>query len=104
MKLREYFFVHKENKNNDFIQQFLLFRVAFMRESRCMHVHCKQGPAYLGSMSERRLLRQQHHKYASWYSRERSSTDTEEKKFVNKVVIFVFFIYSRSFITLRLNH
>ncbi len=35
---------------------------------------------------------------ASWYSRERSSTDTEEKKFVNKVVIFVFFIYSRSFI------
>ncbi len=27
MKLREYFFLHKENKNNNFIQQFLLFRV-----------------------------------------------------------------------------
>ncbi len=35
------------------------------------------------------------------------SSDTEEKKLLNKVVIFVFFTrtkYSRSFITLRLNH
>ncbi len=34
-------------------------------------------------------------------------TDTEEKKWWNKVVIFVFFVhkkYSRSFITLWLNH
>ncbi len=30
MKLREYF-VHKENKNNDFIQQFLLFCASLRR-------------------------------------------------------------------------
>ncbi len=36
-----------------------------------------------------------------------SKTDMEEKKLMNKVVIFVFFAhkkYSRSFIKLRLNH
>ncbi len=42
------------------------------------------------------------------YSCERTSkTDTEEKKLLNKVIIFVFFArkkYSRSFITLQLNH
>ncbi len=34
-------------------------------------------------------------------------TDPEEKKLLNKIVIFVFFVhkkYSRSFITLQLNH
>ncbi len=46
-------FVHKENKNNDFIQQFLLFRdrlqCAFTRVPRCIGVHssaCKQGTAH----------------------------------------------------------
>ncbi len=35
------------------------------------------------------------------------STDTEEKKLLNKIVIFVFFVhkkYFRSFLTLQLNH
>ncbi len=43
-----------------------------------------------------------------WYSRERASkTDTEEKHFLNKILIFVFSAhkkYSRSFIKLRLNY
>ncbi len=46
--------------------------------------------------------------HSSWYSRERAlKTDTEEKKLLNKVIIFVFFAhkkYSCSFIKLRLNH
>ncbi len=36
-----------------------------------------------------------------------AETDTEEKKSLNKVIIFVFFVhkkYYRNFITLRLNH
>ncbi len=44
---------------------------------------------------------------ALWYSCERVSTDTEEKKLLNKVIFFVFFthkMYSRSFIKLKLNH
>ncbi len=56
-------FVCKENKNNDFIQQFLLFHVslwrAFMKVPRRTRVHssaCKQGAAHLVSTSERRLL------------------------------------------------
>ncbi len=44
----------------------------------------------------------------SWYSHECTlKTDTEEKKLLNEVIIFVFFAnkkYSSSFITLRLNH
>ncbi len=45
---------------------------------------------------------------ALWYSRECAlKTDTEEKKLLNKVIIFVFFAhkkYSHSFIKLQLNH
>ncbi len=63
---------------------------------------CKQGAVHLGSVSDHRLLRQQHYTHALCYSRERASkTDTEEKKLLNKVIIFVFFVhkkYSRSFI------
>ncbi len=40
---------------------------------------CKQGTVNMGSIS--------------WYSRERvSKTDIEEKKLLNKVIIFVFFV------------
>ncbi len=53
-----------------------------------------------------RLPHQQPHRHAPWYSCEYTSkTDTKEKKLLNKVIIFVFFVhnkYSRSFITLRL--
>ncbi len=59
-------FVHKENQNNDFIQQFPLFRVG-----RRALTACKQGITDPGSMLECRVLRQQHHMYMSWYSRER---------------------------------
>ncbi len=48
------------------------------------------------------------HTQASWYSCEdKSKTGREEKKLLNKIIIFVFFAhnrYSRSFITLKLNH
>ncbi len=38
------------------------------------------------------LPRQQHHTHVSWYSREHAvETDLEEKKLLNKVVIFIFF-------------
>ncbi len=38
------------------------------------------------------LLRQQHHMHALWYYCEcASKTDREEKKLLNKVVIFIFF-------------
>ncbi len=60
------------------------------------------------SMSEHRLLCQQHHTHASQYSREWSSkTDMEKTKWLNKVIICVFFAhkkYSRSFRKLWLNH
>ncbi len=55
-----------------------------------------------------RLLHWQHHMHVSWFSRECvAKIDKEEKKLLNKVFIFVFFVhkkYSRSFIKLRLNH
>ncbi len=48
------------------------------------------------------------HTHVSWFSHEDMlKTDTEEKKLLNKVVIFVFFAhknYYRSFIKLRLNY
>ncbi len=48
------------------------------------------------------------HTQASWYSCEdKSKTGREEKKLLNKIIIFVFFAhnrYSHSFITLKLNH
>ncbi len=48
------------------------------------------------------------HTHASWNCRERASrSDTEEKKLLNKFIIFAFFAhkkYSRSFIKLWLNH
>ncbi len=61
-KLREYF-VCKENKNNNFIQQFLLFcvslRCAFTRVPRHMRVHssaCNEVQHIYVSTSECRLL------------------------------------------------
>ncbi len=55
--------------------------------------------------AERQLLHPQHYTHAS---RERmAKTDMEEKKLLNKVVIFAFFAhkkYSHRFITLWLNH
>ncbi len=60
--------MHKENKNNDFIQQFLIFRISFrrmfMRVSRHMRVHSsayKQGTEHPGSTSECRLILQLNH-------------------------------------------
>ncbi len=48
------------------------------------------------------LVNKAQHMHVSWYCRERvEMTDTEEKKLLNKVVIFVFSVhkkYSRSFI------
>ncbi len=103
--------MHKENKTNNFILQFRLFCVriwhAFTRVSQHMRVHCsacKQGTAHLGFTSECRLLRHQHHMHVLCYSHERVSySDTEEKKLLNKV-FFAHKKYSRSFITLWLNH
>ncbi len=45
--------------------------------------------------------------HASWFVKLASKTDTEEKKSLNKVIIFIFFAhkkYSCSFIKLRSNH
>ncbi len=47
------------------------------------------------------------HTQSNYHVQGSALTDTEEKKLLNKVVIFVFFLhkkYSPSFITLRLNH
>ncbi len=80
------------------------------RVPRRMRVHfsaCKQGTAHACSTSEYQLLRQQHHTHASWFSREWRRTDPEERKSLNKVIIFVFLVqkkYSQSFIKLQLNH
>ncbi len=69
---------------------------------------CKQGAMHPGSTSESRLLHQQNHTHALRYSCERVvKTDMEEKKLLNKAVIFVFFEhkkYSPCFILLLLNH
>ncbi len=151
-------FVCKENKNNDFTPQFLLFHVSlrhvFMRVPRHMRVMfllmpeltfwhrtqmccglftsrgrctmyikqssstclkiltermtCNFCPALLIPTRICRRWSQLHHTYASWYSCESASkTDTEEKKLLNKVIIFVFFAhkkYSHSFKKIRLNH
>ncbi len=75
--------MRKVNENNNFIQWFLLFHVPSLT-SRGMHT------------------------LPSWYCCEHESkTGREEKKLLNKVIIFVFFAhkrYSCSFITLQLNH
>ncbi len=62
---------------------------------------CKQGAAHPGSTSERRLLRHTH--ASSHFCEQASKSDMGEKKLLNKV-FFVHKKYSRSFITLRLNH
>ncbi len=53
-----------------------------------MHACVFLCTAHAGSTSERRLLHQQHHTHVSWYSCERSSTDTEDK-LLNKVFILL---------------
>ncbi len=115
----------KENKNN-FIQQFLLFRVsfwhAFTRVPWCLCLQAvfvnmskdfdREGffaqpylfePEYTDDeLREMDLSSTTHVLYFPEHT-----SDTEEKKLFNKVVIFVFFVhkkYSRSFLTLRLSH
>ncbi len=77
-------------------------------EYQCAFLCLQTSRIASGFYVRTRLLHQQHHTHASWYSRKRlSKTDMEEKKLVN-TIIFVFFAhkkkYSRSFIKLRLNH
>ncbi len=106
MKLRKYFLCAKKKKKN-FFQQFLLFRVRLWRTfttvpRMCVHSSgCKQGAAHSRSTSERRLLRQQHHTHASWYSREWQWRLTQKRR--NRWIKSCWFSL-RSFITLRLNH
>ncbi len=79
-------FVHKENKNNYFIQ---CLRHILTRVPRRMRVHfsaCKQGTAHACSPSERQLLHQQHHTHALWFSRKWWRTDPEKRKALNKVI------------------
>ncbi len=48
--------------------------------------------------NKRRILLQQHLMHASWYCCERvSKTDIEEKKLMNKVIAFVFFVHKTIF-------
>ena len=109
-------FVHEENKNNDFIQQFLS-SVSRRISVAVLAILSSTQAAYA-------LLYQQRHKdtfftciYALVWKQtahRRSTADTEERiwrdrgeELLNKVVIFVFFVYkkySRRFITLQLNH
>ncbi len=61
---------------------------------------CVCVPLLVNKTQRMRVLRQQHHKHTSRYSREWRRTDPKEKTSLNKV-IFVFFAhkkYSRSFI------
>ncbi len=106
--------MHKENKPNDFIQQFLLLHVClcctFMRVTRCMRMMLlMQEPAFSRrtQMCCALFTIRGMHTHASWYSHERvSKTNMEEKKLLNKDVIFVFFAHEKnthSFIQLWLN-
>ncbi len=97
MKLREYFLCAKKTKItlfNNFLYWWRSLRSDV--ELGCTAV-CLQA-------EECTVL----HTHASWYCCERESkTDTEEKKLLNKVIIFVFFVhktYSCCFINLKLNH
>ncbi len=54
-------------------------KAALQYVQRASSSACKKGTVNMG--------------YISWYSRERvSKTDIEEKKLLNKVIIFVFFV------------
>ncbi len=83
-------FVYKENKNNDFIQQFILFLVslhhAFTRVPRHMRVHSSAC-----SILEYRLLHQQHHTHV-WMHKD---FDTEEKNCWIKLS-FLFSFHTKS--------
>ncbi len=85
----------KNGKSSSLFKSSDMFMKAVLQYvQRASSSACKQSTANMGSIS--------------WYSRERvSKIDMEEKKLLNKVIIFVFFAhkkYSRSFIKLRLNH
>ncbi len=102
MKLWEYFFVCKENKNHDFIH----YREPWQR--MCV-VLLTQEPAFghrnwmhCGWFTSRGRCM-----YLLWYSRERASKSATEEKSLNKVIICVFFACKKNsscFIILWLNH
>ncbi len=74
-------------------------KITILRNRSCqssMHVHDT-------NTSEYRLLRQQHHTHASWYSPEQA---TETDRLLNKVVILfsLHTTHSCSFLKWRLNH
>ncbi len=95
MKQREYILCAKKTKImtlfNNFFSSDMFMKTVFMYSVRsdCMFYVRTPAPVL-------------------WCYHERAAEiDTEEKKLLNKVVIFVFFAdkkYSRSFIKLRLNH
>ncbi len=101
-KLREYF-VHKENKNNDFIQQFVssaalwshvTFRSKHKRRKQHIRVQCcRHRKAYVV--------------YVCDTLRNGATGLREGDELLNKVVIFVVFAhkkYFRSSVKLQLNH
>ncbi len=93
MMLREYFLCAKKKKK-DFIWQFLRF---------CVILCLQTSAAHLGSMSERRLLRQQHHTHALWMCKDWHG---REKLFikVKKKLNCAHKTFSRSIIKWLMNH
>ncbi len=67
-------------KNSNTLDMFTKTKHVYLFYVECVSSSaCKQGAAHPGSTSERRLLRQQHHTHALWYSHEHAvETDTEE--------------------------
>ncbi len=81
-------FLCKQNKNNDFIQQFLLFRVSLWHTFTTVPQNtCVCIPLIVNKPRCVRLMRQQHQTHAPRHScKYMSKTDTEEKNLLNKVV------------------
>ncbi len=96
-------FVHKENKNNKFIQQYLLLQITYsaIMESTTMHAHCFS--LHVNKAQRMRVLHQQHHTNALFTCictpDNGGRRDLEEKNCWIK--LFVFFAhkkYTHSFV------
>ncbi len=99
-------FLCKQNKNNDFIQQFLLFRVSLWHTFTTVPQNtCVCIPLIVNKPRCIRLMRQQHQTHAPRHSCKYMSNKKCQTCWIKS--FFVFFAhkkYSCSFIILGLNH
>ncbi len=99
MKLREYFLCTKKTKIINLFNNFFASVSVFDAHSREYYDTCA-ADARIGILMENpdalRLVYKQRNACMRCYSREHAlKSDTEEKKLLNELVIFVFFVHRK---------